>query len=185
MKRSTIKNALSNVVFVLAIAALIYGPSREWIMRQIAFSPSIEKEQDRETITDKDWKLIGLNTANINFEALEGEIVFVNFWATWCPSCRAEKPMMEKLYQDYKDKVAFLFVTNENWPTVQNYYSKKKYNFPTYNSQGRPPEFFTRTNSIPATYIIDKNGAVVVSKVGAADWNSKKTRQLLDDLLKN
>ena len=147
-------------------------------MRQIAFSPSIETKSI-ENINTYNWQLNGLNTESINFNELKNKVVFVNFWATWCPPCRAEMPMIQDLYNDYKDKIAFVFVTNENWETVEKFY----YNLPSYNSVSAPPAKFTETNSIPASYLIDKEGNILISKTGAANWNSDKVRNLLDDLL--
>jgi len=184
MKKLLNKKMLSNVLFVLAIAVLLYPPSREWVMRQIAFSPSVDEVSESVKLTDYNWNLRGLNVENQNFNEFEGNVIFVNFWATWCPPCRAEMPMIQKLYDDYKDKVTFVFVTNENWETVNSFFEKNGYDLPVYNSVGNPPSNFTETNTIPATYIIDMKGHILVSKVGSANWNSSKIRNLLDDLSK-
>ena len=176
------KKNSSNILFIIALAILLYSPSREWFMRQIAFSPSINSDST-EKIDSYNWELNGLNTANLNFEESKGKVVFVNFWATWCPPCRAEMPLIQELYNDYKDKVVFVFVTTENWPTVESYFNKNKYDLSVYNSISNPPEYFTRTNSIPATYVLDKKGTIVIDKVGSADWNSSKTRKMLDKLI--
>ena len=178
------KKNISNIVFVLVIALLLYSPTREWFMRQIAFSPSVKSIDESEKIDTYNWSLKGLNTDNVNFNEFKDKVVFVNFWATWCPPCRAEMPMIQKLYDDYKDKVTFIFVTNENWTTVEKYYNKNGYNLPAYNSLSNIPVKFSETNSIPATYLLDKEGNILIKKVGAADWNSKKTRKLLDELIK-
>ena len=114
MKPFLTKNKISNLLFVLALVVLLYPPSREWFMRQIAFSPSINLEGNK-TIDTYDWELKGLNTSNINLKQMKGEIIFVNFWATWCPPCRAEMPLIQNLFDDYKENVNFIFVTNENW----------------------------------------------------------------------
>ena len=182
MKFKLNKKSISNIIFVLVLALLLYPPSREWFMRQIAFSPSIETKSI-ENINTYNWQLNGLNTESINFNELKNKVVFVNFWATWCPPCRAEMPMIQDLYNDYKDKIAFVFVTNENWETVEKFYLKNEYNLPTYNAISTPPSKFTETNSIPASYLIDSNGNIVIDKVGAADWNSKKVRELLNGLI--
>ncbi len=179
------KKFFSNAVFVVAIGLLIYSPTRIWLLRQIAFSPSVENVEDRVAIKNYNWELQGLNTDNINFSELKGKVVFVNFWATWCPPCRAELPMIQKLYKDYKDKVAFIFITNENWNKVATFFSKNGYNLPVYNSVSSPPNEFLKTNSIPSSFLIDKKGSVLIEKVGAADWNSKKTRAIIDEILKN
>ena len=182
MKFKLNKKSISNIIFVLAVVLLLYPPTREWFMRQIAFSPSIENNST-EKIDTYNWQLNGLNTENINFTELKDKVVFVNFWATWCPPCRAEMPMIQDLYNDYKDKVAFVFVTNESWETVEKFYLKNEYNLPSYNSVTTPPNKFTETNSIPASYLIDKEGKILISKTGAANWNSTKVRNLLDELI--
>lgn len=173
----------SNIIFIIAIAVLLYPPSREWFMRQFAFAPSIKSIEKREQLDTYNWNLKGLNTKNINFNQLKNKVVFVNFWATWCPPCRAEMPMIQKLHDDYKEKIEFVFVTTENWNTVEQFFNKNGYHLPVFNSIDVPPKRFTETNSIPASYIISKNGEIPVSKVGAANWNSTKVRNLLDELI--
>lgn len=184
MKKILSKNNISNAIFIIALAIIIYPPTREWFMRQIAFSPSINTSKEK-VINNYEWQLKGLNTKSINFNELKDEVVFVNFWATWCPPCRAEMPIIQELYDTYKNKVSFVFVTNENWETVNSYFVKNGYNLPVYNSLSNPPQLFTETNSIPATYIINSKGIVLVNKTGAANWNSSKIRNLLDESIKN
>ena len=178
------KKNISNIVFVILFALMLYPPTREWGMRQIAFAPSVKDSDKVEIIDTYNWELNGLNSEAINFNDLKNKVIFVNFWATWCPPCRAEMPMIQELYNDYKDQVAFIFVTNENWNTVNKFFEKNSYDLPTYNSIGVPPKKFTETNSIPASYLINKKGEILISKVGAANWNSTKVRDLIDDLLK-
>ncbi|NOR28756.1 MAG: redoxin family protein [Lutibacter sp.] len=183
MKNLFNKKNISNILFVIVVGLLLFPSTREWGMRQLAFTPSVEKIENAETINNYNWNLKGLNTESLNFNEFENKVIFVNFWATWCPPCRAEMPMIQKLYNDYKDKVAFVFITNENWNTVKPFFDKNGYDLPVYNSISSPPQKFTETNSIPASYLIDKNGAILISKVGAADWNSTKVRNSLNDLI--
>ncbi len=173
----------SNLLFVVALFIMIYSPTREWVLRQIAFSPSVIESKEAEKIETYQWLLKGVTTEDLNFENTKNKVVLVNFWATWCPPCRAEMPMLQKLYQEYKDKVVFILVTNENQQKVTAFFTEKGYDFPVYNSITSPPQVFTKTNSIPATYLIDKNGKVRISKTGAADWNSDKVKKLIDNLL--
>jgi len=182
MNKLFTKKSLSNILFILALGLMLYPPTREWGMRQIAFSPSVKSIDDTEVISNYNWELKGLNSPNVNFSEFENEVVFVNFWATWCPPCRAELPMIQQLYNDYKEKIKFVFVTNEDWAKVDTFFKEKGYNLPVYNSLSLPPEILTRSNSIPATYLMDKNGHILISKTGAADWNSNKVRKLLDEL---
>jgi thiol-disulfide isomerase/thioredoxin len=173
----------SNILFVVVLALMLYPPSREWFMRKIAFSPTIDNIENTEKLNTYNWELQGLNTESVNFNQFQNKVIFVNFWATWCPPCRAELPMIQNLYNDYKDKIEFVFVTNEDWQTVNTFFKKHNYNLPVYNIISAPPTKFTETNSIPASYLIDQQGNVLISETGSADWNSKKVRKLLDDLL--
>jgi thiol-disulfide isomerase/thioredoxin len=176
------KKMLSNILFIILVAALLYPSSRAFILRQLAFAPSVRAEAKSPTLEDYNWQLKGLNTADINFKSLKNKVVFVNFWATWCPPCRAEMPLIQELYKDYKDKVSFVFVTSDNAQKVTAYYKEHSLDFPTYNMYSKEPDLFV-TRSIPATYIVSKKGKVVVSTTGAANWNSKKVRRLVDKLL--
>jgi thiol-disulfide isomerase/thioredoxin len=130
-----------------------------------------------------DWKLKGINTEDLNFKNLDDKVVFVSFWATWCPPCVAEMPSMKALYEDYKKKVTFLFITNENWNTVSNFYTKNAYNFPTYSQVTSTPKEL-ENSTIPATFVLSKDKTIVIDKKGPADWNSEAVRKELDKLLK-
>ena len=92
-------------------------------------------------------------------------------------------PSMQRLYEDYKGKVAFVFVARDERDRVAQFMQKNSYTFPVYYELNGPPSAL-RSNSLPTTFILDKNGGIAVKKVGAADWNSSKVRKLLDDLLK-
>jgi len=177
------KKHISNIAFVILIGLMIYPPTKVFFIRLISFSPSETQVEKQQQIKDTDWQLEGLNTQNINLNELDDEVVFISFWATWCAPCIAEMPSMQKLYVDYKDKVRFLFVTNEDWQTVSKFYDKKEYDFPTYNQLEKEPTEL-EVSTIPSTFIIDKNNKIVVDKRGPANWNSTSIRNLLDKLLK-
>jgi len=83
----------------------------------------------------------------------------------------------------YNDDVAFVFVTQESNEVVSSFFTKNQYNLPVYNSASSIPAELATTNSIPATYVINKNGKIVLSKTGAADWDSDKTKKIISDLL--
>lgn len=176
------KKHLANIAFVIVIGLMLYPPTKVYFIRLISFSPSETKVENQLQVSNTDWELKGINTKDINLKELEDKVVFVSFWATWCAPCVAEMPSMQKLFVDYKDKVTFVFVTNENWKTVDPFYTKREFDFPTYNQLTKTPKEL-ESSSIPATFILSKDKKIVVEKYGAADWNSTKTRKILDQLV--
>jgi len=188
-----IKKNLSNIIFIGFIIFLFtpFGLSTRSKLTQgityvktFIFSPSLEDMDMRDELDTYDFALRGItNAKDVNLESLKGKVIFINYWATWCPPCRAEMPMIRNLYDDYKDKIVFLFLTSDDKSKVEKFYLEYSYEFPTYNLLSSPPPQIN-SNSIPATFILDKKGKVAVSEIGPADWNNSKVRKLLDDLLR-
>lgn len=185
-----IKKNLSNILFIGFIIFLFtpYGlPVRATLIKGVSlittrvFSMEIEEEEQL-VIEDYNWQLRNLDGDKVNFSDFKGQIIVVNFWATWCPPCVAEMPSFQKLYNAYGDKVVFLFVANDEPDRVLDFITDKDYELPVYYQESKVPDEMN-SNSLPTTYIVDVDGHVVASKVGAADWNSNKVRKLFDRLL--
>lgn len=177
------KGQISNFFFLVLIGLLLYPPTKVYLIRLISFSPTAIEKNEQERITNYNWSLRGLNTASVNFNDYKDKVVLVNFWATWCPPCVAEMPSLKDLHKDYKDKIDFLLISNEKWKVIDEFYKENNYNFLTYSNASNPPKEL-QVSSIPATFIIDKKGNIVMNKNGAANWNSSDVRNLLDKLLK-
>ncbi len=82
----------------------------------------------------------------------------------------AEMPSFQNLYNAYGDKVIFLFVANDKEDKVVKFLEDKGYELPVFLQASQVPEEMN-SNSLPTTYILDRDGDIVVSKTGAADWN--------------
>lgn len=180
------KKNTSNFLFVLVLALFLIpytrGMLQVYLTRFFSFSPSVIEQKDQKHIASYNWRLEGVNTESLDFSKSKGQVVLVNFWATWCPPCIAEMPSLQNLYTDYKHNVSFLFVTNEEDAVLDKFMKTKGYNFPIYRSHSTFPAPLDGS-SLPTTYVIDKKGTIVMDKIGAANWNSKKVRNLLDDLI--
>ena len=186
MKGKLNKKNVSNLVFAIFLI-LFFIPNTRGMMqifltRIFSFSPGIVQVEERAEVASFNWKLHGVNTESINFDTAEGRVVLINFWATWCPPCIAEMPSLQKLYNDYKDEVVFLFVTTDDDPELNKFMKNKKYYFPIYRSLSSRPKPLVN-NPIPQTYLIDKKGNIVIDKSNAANWNSDKVRETIDQLL--
>ncbi len=176
----------SNILFILFILLLLVPQTRKPIQvalnRLIAFSPSEIAEEKRERLEDYSWRLKDLGGQMHYFGENKGEVVLVNFWATWCPPCIAEMPSFQKLYNDYGGKVKFYFVSSEEAEKLRQFLEKKEYDLPVYQPISATPDVM-QSNTLPTTVLISKLGEVVVNKKGAANWNDDNFRDLLDNLL--
>jgi thiol-disulfide isomerase/thioredoxin len=182
---------LGNILFVGFIIFLFtpYGLNTRAKLTQgvtyiktLIIPPKTEAVENRKGI-DADFKLRGIvNATDVNLDELKGKVIFINYWATWCPPCRAEMPSIQSLYDDYKDKIEFIFITSDDSSKVENFYSNYNYKFPTYNMLSNPSQEIS-TRSIPATFILDKQKKIALSEFGPANWNSDKARKLIDELI--
>lgn len=180
------KNQWFNIIIAVVILVMIIPGTRKPLQifanKMLAFSPSITSEGDRASIANYEWALEKNNRDRAEFSEYEGKVVLVNFWATWCPPCIAEMPSFQLLYEDYKDQIEFLFVSSEDHETVRGFLNRKKYTLPAYRPLSEAPEPLNG-NTLPTTFLLDKNGEIVIDKVGAADWNSENVRNTIDRLL--
>ncbi|MDN3493333.1 TlpA family protein disulfide reductase [Winogradskyella bathintestinalis] len=184
VSRKNVKNILFILVITLFIIPQTRTPIQVFIHKGLSYinQSSVIDEKDRTSITYSNWQLISDNDTSINLMDMQDKVVFINFWATWCPPCIAEMPNLQELYGDYKDKVVFLFVTSDDFETVNKFKTKRGFNFEVFQPLNESPKELN-TRSIPRTVIINKKGDIVVDETGAVDWNSEKVRNQLNLLL--
>lgn len=181
------KNVINNLIFLGIILLLLIPQTRfyfQWGVNKIIgqFSPSIDITETHGLLSDYQWQLRDLEGNQLNFNELKGEVLFVSFWATWCPPCVAEMPSIEALHKEYKDKVKFVLVSNETPEKVQTFFDRKNYELNSYTSLSTPPEIL-QSNSLPTTFILGRDGNIVVKKTGATNWNADTVKKALDQLL--
>lgn len=183
------KSLISNIIFFGIIALLIFTPAGKqvkiWTSKLLAFSPSVKKEESREKMADYNWQFMDDNGQPFDLNSAKGKVLFLNFWATWCPPCIAEMPSMQELYNNYKDNpdVVFVFATTDPKSTVDAFMQKNSYTLPSHYVQSAAPEQLA-SRSIPTTFLIGRNGEIAIRKVGSANWNSNSVHQAIDELLK-
>lgn len=125
------------------------------------------------------------NGKSINISNLKGKVIFINFWATWCPPCRAEMPSINQLHTRFKNNknVVFIMVDADGKPEISGTFMKRKgYDLPVYTMASNVPDSMF-TGSLPTTIILDKSGRIVYKGIGAADYSSSKVIVFIDGLL--
>ena len=115
----------------------------------------------------------------------ENKVLFINYWATWCNPCLAEMPSMAELYNQYKENnnIVFLYLSKEDADTIIDYIPKDDSlgQLPIYKVVTDDDLFSTR--GIPTTFIVNRNGEIVIKDVGSAVWNDQSVIDYLDKLL--
>ncbi len=181
-----LKKRWKDLIFFIIIGILfipqVRHPIQVFVQGIFAGAPDQINEDQQKQLSSFNWSLQDLSGKPINLTSSKGEVILINSWATWCPPCIAEMPSLQALYNDYKDKVDFYFVSNEKSSVLRQWLTKKEYDFPVYQSMGPVPSQLN-SSSIPTTYLIDRKGNIVIEEVGAHNWNSQKFRNLLENSL--
>lgn len=180
----------SDILFWVFIILLIIPGPRKQIATGVnkVFlhfrKPSIAKEANTYRLSDSDyqWDIRDATGKPVSPETLKNEVIFLNFWGTYCPPCIAEMPEIQKIYDDYDDRVKFILVSAESPEKVHSFLESRDYHLPAYFGGRNMPEPLS-IRSLPTTFIIAADGRIVSKKIGAADWDSKATRRVFDQLL--
>ncbi len=187
-KKKSIVSIIFDVLFYVLIILIIIPGTRTQVVstiKRITLIPPLGLNSDsgkKISEADYQWSFQEMNGQTINLEKMKGEVIFLNFWATWCPPCIAEMPSIEKLHEKYGNKIKIVLVSQENPQTVTTFLKKNGYTLPTYISDGSVPEIF-KSRSIPTSFLISPDGKIVLKKKGAAKWNSKKVERLIDKMI--
>ncbi len=191
LKKKSIWGKISDVIFILFIVAMFIPDSRLVLggfvnrIKSMVIEPSLKENNDLVIdYNSTNWQLTDINGNSTNFKSLKGKVIFLNFWATWCPPCIGEMPQIQELYDKFKNNedVVFLLVSNEDLSKIKTFISNKEYSFPVYSSRYKAPEIFA-SKSIPTTFLIDKNGIIKVKETGAKNWGGEKMEQIITDLI--
>ena len=123
-------------------------------------------------------------TEKVTLSQFRGQVVVLNFWATWCPPCVEETPSMVQMQQRMKDKNVKVFAISID--VDENAYNRflKQYgiNYLTVRDPERKVSDMYGTFGWPETYIIDQKGVIRRKFIGAVDWNSPEIVQFLTKL---
>lgn len=175
----------SSVLMIGFVLVLLLLPDTkaivlEGMMKIGLFQPSLPDESKQNSLVasaeatsiqfeDKNGKIVSIAD-------LKGKVVFVNFWATWCPPCIAEMPSINKLRKSLNDdsKIAFLMVDMDSDRVKSTKFMvKKKYDLDVYLPASQlPREYFT--GSLPTTLVFDKYGRLIFKHEGGADFTNEE-----------
>lgn len=120
-----------------------------------------------------------------SLENYKGKVIFLNFWATWCPPCKKEMPDVESIYKEYgenKKDVIILGINSEKENEVKKFLKDRGYTFPTVideNSEVMRKYFI---QAFPTSFVIDKEGNVYGYVMGGL--TKEQIKQVIEEVLK-
>jgi thiol-disulfide isomerase/thioredoxin len=194
-KHFTVSNLITAVLVIFVLLMLIKPSFKGYVIQNLMkvglFQPKVPEGNQgvvAETINHP-------RNENVLFKSMDGQIVdlynqngkvvFINFWATWCPPCIAEMPSIQELYSNFKndERILFLMVDVDNKPEQsQNFMDKRKFNLPVYTPASEIPSDLLG-GAIPTTLVLNKNGEVVFKREGTADYANKGFQNFIKELV--
>ncbi len=183
-----IRKNIFNALFIIILLVIVFVPdAKAFVIKSLMelgfYTPKVETPIERltglEGITFKDAK------GNVvDLGDLKGKVIFLNFWATWCPPCRAEMPSISKLYSQFKDDkdIVFIFADADgDFTKSAKFMADRKYTMPVYKVESDVPEKLF-AGALPTTVIFDKQGRLSFRHEGVANYADQKIIDFLKKL---
>lgn len=146
---------------------------------------SMPRGENLEGQMAEDFSLNSLDGKQYTLSALRGKVVLIDFWATWCPPCKKELPVLEKLHRDFKDEgLVVLGISDENKTTIEKFLKENKLTFPILLDQGGKVAQLYKVQAIPRVILIDKKGKIVKDITGYEEENEKILKEAIEKSLK-
>lgn len=173
-------------IFLLAVLAVPGAAQPQTPTAPLDAMKALGILETRQPAAAPDVTLPTLAGAPLAIKELKGKTVLVNFWATWCKPCHWEMPLMENLYQAYRDRgfvVLAISVDQQGPEAVRSLVAEKQLTFPVaLDPQHEAARKFNVTG-IPATILIGPDGYIKGVTYGPKDWDGKDARSLIVSLL--
>ncbi len=123
-------------------------------------------EADDAKRQNADFTLTDLSGKPWHLRDLKGQVLLVNFWATWCPPCRKEMPDLQALYDKYKGQgFLVLSISDEESATVVPFIAERKITYPVLLDPGRKVNDAFMVEGIPKSFVYDREGKLVAQSI--------------------
>ena len=195
MNKKKVWKIVGNIIFAGLIILLLLPSGRVWVQQGLMkiglFKPKLETLEPP-TVKDEnapvsDYVGVAFSDDNghvVSIQDLKGKVVFLNFWATWCPPCKAEMPSIQVLKDKFKnnDQVAFLIVEIEGEKVkARNFMQQGDMDLPIYYPESQIPGEWLG-GAIPTTVILDKTGKIAARHEGMADYSRTEVSDFMLEL---
>lgn len=176
--------AIGFTLYATGLHTEVLGRLQQVVLWTGIIQPDTEVPVTEQQSTTLDMQLRTLDGEPANLSDFEGNVIFMNYWATWCPPCIAEMPNIQSLYEQYEGRegISFVMVSmDEDLEKARKFVERKEFTFPVYSLAGsRPPQL--RSTLLPTTFVINKQAQIAAKKRGMAHYNTSTFRSFLDSL---
>ncbi len=127
-----------------------------------------------------------LGSSPLRLADLKGQVVFLNFWATWCPPCKAEMPAMERLYGRHKSRgftILAVSIDSGGPAPVARFVKALGLTFTVGLDPRSEVASQYRVLALPTTWLIDRTGHTAAIAIGPRDWDSAVAHAVIESLL--
>lgn len=193
-KKKSAKRNITEWTVIIGIIGFLYfsglyadviGKVQQLVLMTGIIQPEMNIPKEKQHNADYNFTLVSFDNGLTNMDSMRGKVIFLNFWASWCPPCRAEMPTIQNLYEKLKgnNNIAFVMISlDDNAEKAKKFINEKGYTFPTYFPAGRMPQMYN-SGTIPSTFIISPQGKIVSKEIGMADYNTSKVYNFIQDLI--
>lgn len=175
------KRSIIIVVIVALVGWAVYDFLAESNSTNSADTPSISEEElenaeiglERGNLAP-DFELETIDGEAVKLSDFRGEKVLLNFWATWCPPCRAEMPDMQKYYEDHDDAVILavnLVETEQKFDAIGEFIEEYGVSFNVLLDESTDVANIYDAHALPTSYLIDSYGMVHNKAIGAVNYD--------------
>ncbi len=132
-----------------------------------------------------DFILKDMSGKDVTLSSFKGKPVVLNFWATWCPYCRQERPYLKSLYEEYKDKdlVIIAVSLDRSSKTIKRFLEQNPAPYMVLTDQEGITAALYNIMGYPTTYLINRNGKINQKLVGPVEWTDKNVKDIIDKLI--
>lgn len=171
-------------LYLTGLHTPVIGTLQKGLLATGLIKPSIPSVTDTFPEANRDLYMADENGEVISLAHFEGDVVFMNIWATWCPPCIAEMPSINKLYQSVEgaDNIKFVLVSmDDDFDKAKAFMERRGFEMPIYHFRTKVPGTY-ESNVIPTTYVISADGKLMMEKQGLAKYDTPEFEQFLRDL---
>lgn len=131
---------------------------------------SFTLEAPQENFLAPDFQLPSMDNSEISLSELRGRPIILNFWASWCPPCRAEMPAFQEAWQEYSGTDLVIIAVNatqqDSLSDVRNFIDQYQLGFPILLDRDGSVSATYQIQSLPTTFMINREGIITTELIG-------------------